>query len=556
MNTIKEYLNQYNISISLDHSNISFFAAWEIKSIIENPIVIEELYKFHPLEAINTIDDFYLYFLTCKIVTFSDAVPSLVQEDHKEIITKVVALAREQLNIINRGLVIKFINSHIEDIFECEDSSDYQNVTIEFIAKNNSGIAENIWEYLAKQHGYLLLNYYADFEKKIESNPCLFKLIFSPMSLGLVESFGFDTVMDIWTHIIHKKESKLKEIVRELNEQLYPEMVALASNATIDNVLLIETKTTRYFNFLKSINSPMANTFSQTDKSIQDLLTKNITEKGQHFEYEIPVKEIVDNWKSTKIWELRLLTLTHERILDNESVDMVSRLNAGNSIPSAFLDMIKTNVPTDKDFPLSKQQGLSLLSNILSGTIAEIIINSDTLMDYLSQITSAVHFLSEKRNINDDSLDKDAYYLINQIKSISDCYRDSERVKLISYGASMFSLAFAEKILRLTYIDISKNDLYVPENKGTLGELLNEGNHYIVGIFGINHIKCLTYFLLQTPSTKIGYNTRNALAHWNGISIDNMNLQFFSRCLWLFTDILNTVFWYYIKRGEDFESKA
>ena len=543
MNTIKEYLNQYNISISLGHSTISFFAAWEIKSIIENPIGIEELYKSHPLKAINTIDDFYLYFLTCKIVTFSDAIPSLVQEDHKELITKVVALAREQLKNINRGLVIKFINSHIEDIFECEDSSDYQNVTIEFIANNNSGIAENIWEYLAKQHGYLLLNNYADIEKKIESNPCLFKLIFSPMSLSLVESFRFDTVMDIWTHIIHKKESKLKEIVRELNEQLYPEMVALANNATIDNVLLIETKTTRYFNFLKSINSPMANTFSPTDKSIQDLLTKNLTEKGQHFEYEIPVKEIVDNWKSTKMWELRLLTLTHERILDNESVDMVSRLNADNSIPSAFLDMIKTNVPTDKDFPLSKQQGLSLLSNILSGTIAEIIINSDTLMDYLSQITSAVHFLSEKRNINDDSLDKDAYYLINQIKSISDCY-----------GASMFSLAFAEKILRLTYIDISKNDLYVPENKGTLGELLNEGNHYIVGIFGIKHIKCLTYFLLQTPSTKIGYNTRNALAHWNGISIDNMNLQFFSRCLWLFTDILNTVFWYYIKRGEEFES--
>ena len=67
MNTIKEYLSQYNISISLDRSSISFFAAWEIKSIIENPIGIEELYKSHPLKAINTIDDFYLYFLLVRL---------------------------------------------------------------------------------------------------------------------------------------------------------------------------------------------------------------------------------------------------------------------------------------------------------------------------------------------------------------------------------------------------------------------------------------------------------------------------------------------------------
>ena len=207
MNRIKEYLSTYKINISLDRSSFSFFTAWEIKSIIENPVVIEDLYKCHTLKTIETIDEYYLYFLTCKIVSFSDAVSFLEQEDHRELLTRIVALAREQFNEISLGQVIKYINSHVEEIFENEDASDYQSETIEFIAKYNSGIDKYVWEYLAKKHGYLLLDSYADFEKKLETNPYLFKLIFSPMSLQLVEALSFDTVMDIWSHIINKKES-------------------------------------------------------------------------------------------------------------------------------------------------------------------------------------------------------------------------------------------------------------------------------------------------------------------------------------------------------------
>ncbi len=111
----------------------------------------------------------------------------------------------------------------------------------------------------------------------------------------------------------------------------------------------------------------------------------------------------------------------------------------------------------------------------------------------------------------------------------------------------MYLCAFSEKILRILYLHLTKDEEYIPVHKATFGELLVVGNAYIKDVFGENHIKNLSFFLQRIPPLDIGQNIRNSLAHWVDVSTSEMTPVFVARMLWIFTDILNTVFWYCLK---------
>lgn len=546
MNRVKEFLEAKGIKISLNPSNQQFFAGWEIKSIVDNPSAIFELYTSFPLTDIQSLDDYYLFFISRKIHSSSSAIPSLIHEEHKKIISDVIELTRKQLEGIQNGMVIRYINAHIADIFESDESREYLSVTIDFIAEFCNGFSVQTFEYIADKYGYLLLERYDKFENMFEKNPHLLELVIKTGNLSEIDSLRFETVMNVWSHICSRKKSSIKCIIEKRYKTLYSDMLALADTANLENVMLIERKTSSFYAFLQRVQSPLANEFARVDKRIQSLLVKSMVENGQVYSYEIPVKKIVENWKATKDWELRLLSITHSRKRDNGSAEMKSRLSEDNRIPSVFLDILRTNVPTDDFFTLSRQQGLSVLSQIQSATIIGILSDSESLMDFLGQITSAMAFVSEKIN-GEESLKQDTNYLINQIKSVADNREQLQVVNLLCYGAAMYTLALAEKVLRLFYTAIVKNDMYVPTNKATFGELLNEGNTHIVDVFGLNHVRCLSFFLIQTTNSRIGHNIRNSLAHWNNYTPNNMNIHFFAQCLWLYTDVLNTIFWYYLK---------
>lgn len=549
-NSIKRFLDERGIDISLENYGRNFFTAFEIKSIIDAPTAIEEMYSAFPLNDVVTIEDYYLYFISKKIITYADSLSSMIHDEHKKIVSKAISLANESLNSITPGMVIKFINDHVEAIFE-NDSNEYHHVTIDFVADYCKGIDDHVWEYLAGNHGYLLLNRYDDFEKTIENNSKLFDLIFKEGSLSEIESLRLESVLDVWCHIYRKEHSNLKEKVEALYRSLHRDMLSIANEATVDNVMIIERKISRFYDFLKKIRSPLANDFSHVKKQIDAVLEKSIIEGGHVYKYELPVKEMIDRWKSTEHWELRLLSLTHDRKINENSIDMVSRMSADYNSKSSFIDMVNTNVPTDNFFNLSRQQGLSLLADVLGATIIGIISNQKILQDYISQIVSAISYISDKIDDGTEHLAEDSQYLVNQIIMISSNLQETEIVKTLTYGASMYAVALAEKLLRLFYISLVRDEIYVPSNKATMGELLTINNTHITEIFGDTHVRCLSFFLIQTSDSKIGHNIRNSLAHWNDISSNSMNIRFLSRCLWLFTDIMNTIFWYFLKNDNN-----
>lgn len=545
-----DVIEQRHICISLrifDPEDLA--TGWEVKAIIENPDIFEDFFSKYPLKQIECFDDYYLYFLSLKMQNFSTIVPKLLQEDHKVKITALSKAAGSAVQALGPGSAIKYINGNIEEIFDTDVSKhDIHFVTLDFIAKYNSGIKKETFLYLCKNYGYLLIDRYEAFEAIFEQTPELFQTLFPSGKLDDISPYRLKKVLDIWQHIMLKAKSSLKDTVSMIIPVLFADVITLAESATIENVLQIEGIVRIFHSFLQRIRSHLANKFDPYAKDIEALLSKYITERGQSFKYEIPVEKIVEQWKATKKWGLRLLSITHAFSVVDGRYFCVSRIDTQPEPKSSLMDLVGTNIPTDDYYTMSYQQALSVCASIETGTVLGIIHEQETASEYYSLLSSSVKYISDKLYAENEELERDIEQLITMVQLVIGNHdADEKTMHSLCYGAAMFICALSEKLLRLFYMSLIKDSLYVPINKATLGDLLSESNDDILNVFGFHHIKGLSFFLMQTPQKNVGYNIRNNLAHWSNISTDLLSPTFVAQLLWLFTDILNTVFWYFLK---------
>ena len=550
MDSFQDLLQSKEIMISLrNFGPQDLGTGWEVKSVVENPDVFDGLYSRYPLAGLSNLDDYYLYLLSLKLVGMREVVPVLLQDAHKDIVTKLSDNAEKALSVLGNGDVIRFINDNIQDIFdEDKTSHDVRFVTLDLIAKYSTGISRDTFAFLCRDYGYLLIDRFDQFEKTFEQNPDLFESIYPTGHLDEINSFRVEKTLDIWCHILSKGKSSLKESVENCVAVLAKDIKALSETATIDNIIQVEGTIRKFHLFLQRIQSPLANEFAEYAKAAANLLSKHVLERGQSFRYEIPVEELINRWKKTENWEVRLLSITHDLKPDEDAITCVSRLSREPETKHPLFDLVSTNVPTDDFFTMSHQQMLSIMASVGAGTIIGILRNQDTLIDFLNLVVSAVQLIAEQLNAEGEQLQQDAGMFSALVQLVSNNMEVSnDATRGICYGASMYICTFSEKILRILYMHLAKDERYIPINKATIGELLVVSNTHMVGIFGENHVKNLSFFLQRTAPSNVGQNIRNSLAHWANISTEAMTPIFVAKMLWIFTDILNTVFWYCLK---------
>lgn len=552
MDSIKDLLQSKQIIISLRNLNPQELGVgWEVKSIVENPDVFDNLYSRYPLTGLASLDDYYLYLLSLKLVGMREIIPVLLHDAHKDIISKLSDEAEKALSNIGNGEVIKFINKNIQNIFDKDKTShDVRFVTLNLIKKYRTGISRDTFAFLCRDYGYLLIDQFEQFEKAFEQNPDLFESIYPTGHLAEINSFRIEKTLDIWYHILNNGKSSLKEIVEKRIAVLAEDIKAMSDKATIDNIMQVEEPIRKFHMFLQRIQSPLANEFAEYAKAASNLLSKNILERGQSFQHEIPVEEIVKEWREIDKWEVRLLYITHDCEPIKNDPEWVSRLSKKPESRFVLLDLVSTNVPTDDFFTMSHQQTLSYMEGVGTGTMIGIIRNQDTLLDYLRLVASAISFIVKQLKAEGEQLQQDVSMFSALIKLVANNLEISnDATQGICYGASVYTCALSEKILRILYMHLAKDEQYIPINKATLGELLVVSNSYLVEIFGEDHVKNLSFFLQRTAPSNVGQNIRNFLAHWVNFSKEEMTPFFVAKILWIFTDILNTVFWYCLKNA-------
>ena len=545
--SFQEQLREKHIHFSTRYYGLNdLTTSWEIRGIVDNQELFDNLYEQYPLVSLETLDDYLLYLYSRKISSMSEIVPLLLRDDHKNVISHLIDEATKACNKISNGTLVRFINSHIEEIFDAEgSSSDIRYTTLDLIASFSNGISKDVYAFLCSKYGYLLLDRFDSFEKVFEKYPCLFSGMFPTGSLNEIEGFRFETILGIFAHIWNKDHTDLKATVERILPVMCSDAEKLADEKEYRLVMTNEQILARMYAFLNTIKHPRANDFLILHKKVEKQLEEGLEENGQLFSYEIPVGEIIKQYRSKTNWEVRLLSITHSAEFQGEKVSFASRLSKDEKVKSKLIDLVSTNVPTDDYYTLSRQQMLSIISSVGEGTLLGIVKDNELFGDYLSLLLSAITFISETLKCEEEKLQEDAQILGNMLNLVvSNTEKGEEILVPFCYSSCMFLCALSEKLLRVTYIALVGGNKYIPIDYIALGQLLNKDNSELKSVFGEIHLKNLAFFFLQVGEKRVGYNYRNSLAHWKNIDKKAVCPQFVLRLLYLFTDIVNTVFWY------------
>lgn len=528
---------------------------WVIKEMLENPDIFCDFYENFPLSKITNMEDYCLYLFSLRLSKLRDAIPRIVRDKDKEFVREIVDNADKVIDGIERKDVISFINTHVRDIFNREHKkNDLPLVTLGLIATYSLGIDKTVFDFLCTERPYLIVERFDDFEKIFKEYPDLFPLLFRIEKPEDLHAVHLDTVLDIWLRMLNKRESALKQSVDKGIDIFLENFEKLAENATPEKAFFIEKKVSDFLSFLRRIKSPKANVFVKCADKIAKLSQQYIAEHGHSFQSEIPVGRITEEWRKSDDWEGKLLFLTHAFQKDRN--ETVSHLEEGPE-DGRLVDLCGTSIPTNEFFTISHQINLSLSSQVSMAIFHSFMVNQEILSNYLVSVTSALRFVLKQMDDNSaENLENNSELFLQMVQLLAQNLNNDESViRPLCYGTSTYGVALLEALLRKFYLYLVKDEKYVPVSKTTLGQLLSvEKNPEITSVFGENHVKNLSFFLLRIPETDIGENIRNSLAHLDGVSPENFTPLLVAKVLWLFTDVLNTIFWYFLKtQGEDIE---
>lgn len=518
----------------------------ELKTIIEDETYFSQLFSDYPLEELLTLEDYCVYLTYRKLSSSVDMVPMLAKDEYKVIVSRIANEAKLKADAIEKGDVIKFINNNIKEIFESNlEIIGIEHVTLDLIAKYRTGISEKSYQWLCEKYDYLLLNRFESFACVFEKYPTLFDGIFKTGSYQEIISLREETVYNIFLSIYKKENSKLKQTVDRVLPILVSDILELCNNANENNVMSVERSLKRFTGCLEKMKNPLVNNFASVKNRINKLLDESIKKNGHKFEYKIPTGQMLDLWKGLTSWEIKLITLTHKaEKSDKGEIVFRSNIEVDVSVVNNIMDMVSTNITKDDYYTLSLQEKLSVVGAVESATFMALIHDKELYCEFMDMVMSAIMHISKIFECDEERFDLDIKILDNHLQMCRGS-AGKERITDIAlcYGASMFLCALIDKLLRVLYVSLTGVDKYISLEKLTIGQILNPNDQVMKSYFGVKHIRHLSFFLSKDglKERNIGFNYRNSLAHWT-INPESVSLSLVAQLLWLFVDVMNTIF--------------
>lgn len=525
----------------------------EIKSIHDNLSFFENFYDKYTLTQINDIDDYCKYLLAEKFAQMTEVIPLLTFERDKCVISKLADDAKACCEKIEKGNIIKFINSSHKEIFEQNTYNLFRHelieISVDYILLFKNAINQNVFGYICENFGYIILNRFYDFEHILDNNLNLFLKTFSDKNIKELELSNFSTMLEIFSYIYSKKKSNLKPEVERLILLLSDDIEKLAKSTTNENVIRNEHNIKLFYDFLKRIKHINANKFESIYKNISKLSKENINRTIPIYSFEIPRCLLLDIIHEDSQINIKILKITHIQNFNTSKWN--AYLNKPPVVNNSIIDLVSTNISTDEYFTFSHQ--LNLNKNVLSGgiLIKEILSDPKVFEEYLLGYYKIINFIAS--TINDyDNLLSDFELLAQMLCNtfILPNGTDELIIHSICYGSAMFICTYAEKILRVIFKFIHKNDMYIPFNKATLGQLLSDDRQELADILGEYQLKHLRFFFCGEKNSDVGYGYRNKLAHWNQMNSDELSPIFICKLFYLLTSIINSIYIYFLNESE------
>lgn len=514
----------------------------DINNLITAYDQICEYFKFYEEPEEMNEDSFTDYLVAKKIVHIKERTPYNIDESIKEQIDDLLQVIAPLLSPINKGAVIRFLNTNYETLLSKE--VELKIATASLMKEYINGISVDAFSYLIERESFFIFDNYESFKKKIEQNESLLELLFSVENLRNQHPSHMKNILRIVEAMNNRQDLSLKKIVDRVIEICISRGKVLFRELTADNSLSYSQEIGIIYDFLRRLKHPQANAFLEQKKRVDTLVDEHIETFGQEFRFELPITESLTVLLKNPDWPRTILSLTH---IGSNSGRYTSRLASQLSTGSQLLDLVGTLFPTDSYFTFTNQEHLkyTLLSGggLLHGCVAQ----EDSFLQLKGWYEKSLQEVVNVINPVEDNIEEDIEVLLEFLDGIHSAMKEGVlknglSTRALSYGAASFICAISEKLLRNFYFYISKEEIFIPLENITLGNLLNgNGGNYLEEIFGTYHLKHLRYFLSTDGEKRIGLELRNRLAHWRGLAWKQMDPLFVLQLLYLFTDILNTI---------------
>lgn len=522
---------------------------YDIPRILDNRDSFFKLVCSNHLETIESLSEYLNYLFFKKIGSLQEIIPLLKEETDKQYFQQLCDAANEQLNNIDKQTLIRFVNGHYKEIFNSNNNKYLlSEITLELIVEPfKSGINDEVFEYLAQDYNYSLLTRFNSFQSRFEEKPELFEKLFHHKTLEEIQQLRFDCVFPIFLYIWNGKNQQLKNIISPIIENIIADTEKLVENSSSDssNIISVEHVFQKVYVFLKKIKHQKANDFYKYSQQIESKLNDYLVNYGQSITYELPTKEILEHIKTCSSWQAQILSLTHSYKKSDVGDGWISLLAFPSKGEQRIIDLVSSTIASDDYFTLSHQQQLQFYTDTGAATVFAIWHDEELRTRFPQGIAAFLDFISQQCDCYENlANDVKLLHVMLQPVILSD-NPEKEYLKPLCYGAAMFICAMTEKLLRTVFFSMMKSEAYVPLTSSNMGSLLSPNNPVMVSIFGEDHIKNLAFFLNSVGDKRIGANIRNRLAHWAEIQEDNLQSMLVAKLLFLYTDILNTVFLHY-----------
>ena len=527
------------LKLSTSSTNV-FSAVTDVDAISKHRPFFESLYSRYPLECIDDMDAYFYFLLTRKICVLGHFIRYL-EPDKADLLSNLLkdAMPLHESRIHD---AIEFTNGHASEIFASPEQDEFglRYAAADFITFFQKKIQPRVFECLCQGSPGIAVNYFERLQNVFDRNPALFSLLFPSGHLEDIKSLGLKSVLEIWGNKYGNQQYRQR--IDSLLDVFCKDVWSLPIDKH-EGLHILETaavlKTVN--SFLVKIKSPEANGLSEKVKKAEDLAWECLqhSEDCTNLSIKIPAFPI-EKWKAEVNGRAKLLLLTHRQD------------PAGGRKYESLLSMKHEFSLVDVQFPAGEFLTTFQQNRLLFWAFAEtlkfhaILFDDDAFDAYSELVRSEVKFIEEQLDQTENGLEKDAAFLLGMLDDVRGTSHSSAGQNEEScYGSSMFICSFIEKLLRVVYARMAPDEQYISDAV-TLGDLLNKDNKSMVSLLGKEHLLSIGYFLIKTPQTNIGCNCRNALAHWfPEINPAMMNSSLVSTLLWLFTDVVNSVFLYF-----------
>lgn len=525
---------------------------FDIVNAIKSLQIIQEFYKKANYLIVN-IDDYINYLFVEYLFKINELDENTFKMEYAEDILKIKNIINEIKENYCFKDVLEYIEKNFKEIFEyyskenCDTERnsinihirlELRNATIKKVAKYiTNKEQENIIEYMTNNDIIIFFdnieifkNFKRVFIEKLDNENIIKKLLyyryielldFLSKNLKLFkESSKYDLIIDAFINNIRDEKKHIYQRQRECQN-------------------LIQ--------FLKQIKEIKVRKIEKLHKKLICEVNEEIRKTGHSIKQSIDLKETIMEYKEllkkkdtndfTKLVYPNAININGRNYMLIENVD---KIDVG--VTSEFFEqdpyycsirimqVEQFIIPTFNRFLFNYT-----IKNIGYRRLEKLIIR------LIKQVFSTLFIEYEE-----DEIKKDIKCVIFSMKNCYKKYNTNAERNYMYYIHSTYLISYIEKLLRKLYVSIYERDIYIEDNKITLGSIFKEKDKSKLEILiGENLFKWIRYFLFNVENThnrfeeKIGYSYRNRICHYRDISaIENTSNKIYYDVIYLFFNLI------------------